>query len=62
MRHRPPKHIRQEQRASAQLAGLVLRGDMDAARKEAERIAEQQKQRDSRAAEFYRNRTARHGA
>jgi hypothetical protein len=59
MRHRPPKHVREQMRADANLANLVLRGDLAAARQEAQRIAAAAERREQRAAEFYRSRGIR---
>jgi hypothetical protein len=61
MRMRPPKHVREQMRNDSQLAALVLRGDTEAARREALRIHELKLERDRKAAEFARNRGARYG-
>lgn len=61
MRMRPSKTTRDTLKASTTLADLVLKNDMVAARREAERVMELQRQRAEKAAEFCRRQGVRYG-
>ena len=54
MRSRPPKHVRDQLKHHRDLSDLVLKGDYEAARREAERVQRLQRDKELRAAEWQR--------
>ncbi len=61
MRMRPSKSVRDEFKANSNLASLVLRGELDAARREAERIERLKRLREQRAVEYCHSKGIRYG-
>lgn len=55
MRQRPPREVRIATRNNNDLADMVLRGDLDAARQQAARIKEQARTAEERARAYCRS-------